>query len=106
MVVVLVAAVGLAYKFALPWWKQKPPPPSGKDMKVVVFDVGQGDSILVVSPTGTTMLVDAGDESKGKQIVEKLKGEGVDHLDYFVATHMHPDHIGGAPAVFGAFKVG
>jgi competence protein ComEC len=68
--------------------------------------VGQGDSILVVSPSGTTMLVDAGDESKGKQVVEALKREGVDHLDYFVATHMHPDHIGGAPAVLGAFKVG
>lgn len=106
MVVVLAAAGVLAYKFALPWWKQRPPPPSGKEMKVVVLDVGQGDSILVVSPTGTTMLVDAGDESKGKQVVETLKREGIDHLDYFVATHMHPDHIGGAPAVFGAFKVG
>jgi competence protein ComEC len=106
MVVVLVAAGMLAYKFALPYWKQRPPPPSGKEMKVVVLDVGQGDSILVVSPSGTTMLVDAGDESKGKQVVEALKREGVDHLDYFVATHMHPDHIGGAPVVLGAFKVG
>src|SRR4051794_30715859 len=106
MVVVLAAAGMLAYNFALPYWKQKPPPPSGKEMKVVVLDVGQGDSILVVSPSGTTMLVDAGDESKGKQVVEALKREGVDHLDYFVATHMHPDHIGGAPVVLGALKVG
>jgi competence protein ComEC len=103
---VLAVAAGAAYKFALPWWKQKPPPPSGKDMKVVVFDVGQGDSILIVSPSGSTMLIDAGDETKGKLVVEGLKREGIDHLDYFVATHAHPDHIGGAPIVLEAFKVG
>jgi beta-lactamase superfamily II metal-dependent hydrolase len=75
-------------------------------MKVVVFDVGQGDSILVVSPEGKTMLIDAGDETKGKQVVQYLKNNGVQQLDYFLATHAHPDHIGGAPAVLGAFKVG
>jgi competence protein ComEC len=101
-----VVVAALAYKFALPWWKQKPPPPSGKDLTVTVLDVGQGDSILVVSPDNKSMLIDAGDQTKGKQVVEKLKALGIDHLDYFVATHMHPDHIGGAPAVLAAFKVG
>jgi len=93
LAIVLVAAAGFVYTFVRPKWKEKPPPPSGKEMKIVVFDVGQGDSILLVSPSGMTMLIDSGDEANGKKVVDGLKRENVDHLDYFVATHPHPDHI-------------
>ncbi len=106
LAIVLVVAAGFVYTYVRPKWKEKPPPPSGKEMKIVVFDVGQGDSILLVSPSGMTMLIDAGDEANGKKVVDGLKRENVDHLDYFVATHPHPDHIGGAPGVLGAMKVG
>jgi beta-lactamase superfamily II metal-dependent hydrolase len=107
LVAVLVALGFVGYKYILPWWNKRPPEPSGKELRVYVLDVGQGDSILIISPEGKTVLVDAGDEKHGKQIVEALKSKGVqDHLDYFVATHSHPDHIGGVPEVFAAFKVG
>jgi competence protein ComEC len=106
LVAVLGALVFVGYKFILPWWNKRPPEPSGKELRVYVLDVGQGDSILIISPEGKTVLVDAGDEKHGKQVVEALKSKGVQQLDYFVATHAHPDHIGGAPEVFAAFKVG
>ncbi|HJU56511.1 MAG TPA: ComEC/Rec2 family competence protein [Pyrinomonadaceae bacterium] len=108
-IAVLVAVLGalgfVGYKYILPWWNKKPPAPSGKELLVYVLDVGQGDSILIVSPEGKTVLVDAGDEKNGKRVVEALKAKGVQQLDYFVATHTHPDHIGGAAEVFAAFKV-
>lgn len=106
LVVFLGALAFIGYKFVLPWWNKQPPPASGKELRVHVLDVGQGDSILVISPEGKTVLFDAGDEKNGKRVVEALRLNGVQQLDYFIATHSHPDHIGGAAEVFNNFKVG
>lgn len=107
LLVVFGAAGFLGYKYALPWWKSKPPPPSGRELQVHVLDVGpvNGDSILVISPAGKTVLIDAGDAGKGKVVLEALKRYNVQQLDYFVATHPHPDHIGAADEVFKSMKV-
>ena len=107
VLVVFLGALGfVGYKFIWPWWNKQPPPASGKELRVYVLDVGQGDAILIISPEGKNVLIDAGDERNGKRVVEALKGYGVQQLDYFIATHAHPDHIGGAAEVFGNFKVG
>lgn len=76
-------------------------------MQIHVLDVGpiNGDSILIISPSGKTVLIDAGDTNKGKTVVEALKKHSVTQLDYFIATHPHPDHLGGAVEVFKAVKV-
>ena len=107
LVVVLGAASFLGWKYVLPWWKLKPPPPSGGELQVHVLDVGpvEGDSILIISPGGKSVLIDAGDAGKGKVIIDALKRYNVQQLDYFIATHPHPDHIGGADEVFKATKV-
>ena len=39
-------------------------------LTVTFIDVGQGDSILVETPSGNTMLVDGGDRSAGDKVVE------------------------------------
>ena len=106
VLVVFLGALGfVGYKFVLPWWNKQPPPASGKELRVHVLDVGQGDSILIISPEGKTVLFDAGDEKNGKKVVEALRANGVQQLDYFIATHTHPDHVGGAAEVFSNFKV-
>ena len=107
LVVVLGAASYLGYKYALPWWKTKPPPASGGELRVHVLDVGpvNGDSILIVSPGGKTVLIDAGDNGKGKNVLEALKRLNVQQLDYFIGTHPHPDHLGGADEVLKGIKV-
>lgn len=105
LVAIAAAVLGVSYKFGLLWWKKQPPPPSGKEMQVHVLDVGQGDSILIVSPEGKVVLIDAGDEKNGKTVVDALRRNNVQQIDYFIATHMHPDHIGGAPEVLNNFKV-
>ena len=102
-----LAAGGVVWKFDLiKRWRARPPKPTG-ELQVHVLDVGpgEGDSILIVSPTGTSVLIDAGDAGKGKVILDALKRYKIEKLDYFVATHPHPDHIGGADEVLNAIKV-
>jgi competence protein ComEC len=72
-----------------------------------VLDVGpvEGDSILIIAPGGKSVLIDAGDAGKGKVVLEALKRHKVEKLDYFIATHPHPDHIGAADEVLNGIKV-
>jgi len=108
VLVLLLGAGGFAfYKWGLPWLRSRPPKPTG-ELQVHVLDVGpiEGDSILIISPTGKSVLIDAGDAGKGKVVLDALKRYKVDRLDYFIATHPHPDHIGGADEVLNAVKVG
>ena len=107
LVVVALAAGYAGWKYVYPWWKTQPPPASGGELTIRILDVGpiNGDSILISSPSGKTVLIDAGDTTKGKAVVEALKRNNIQQLDYFIATHPHPDHIGGAAEVFKAVKV-
>ncbi|HKP39004.1 MAG TPA: ComEC/Rec2 family competence protein [Pyrinomonadaceae bacterium] len=103
-----LAAGGVIWKFDLiNWWRARPPKPQG-ELQVRVLDVGpvEGDSILIISPTGKSVLIDAGDAGKGKVVLEALKQAKIERLDYFIATHPHPDHIGGADEVLNGIKVG
>lgn len=107
LVVVLGAAGFVWLKYVRPWVKLQPPPASGGELQVHVLDVGpgDGDSILIIAPGGKSVLIDSGDTGKGKVVIDALKRYNVQQLDYFVATHPHPDHIGGADEVFKATKV-
>ena len=73
------------------------------DLEVHAIDVGQGDAILVISPDGFTMLVDAGTQSQAASIEAYLLGLGVTELDYTLVTHFHADHVGGMDGVLTAF---
>jgi competence protein ComEC len=81
-------------------------------MEMTAIDVGQGDSILLVTPEGRTLLIDAGgipewmhsDFDLGEQVVSSyLWNRGIDHLDTVAITHPHADHLGGMPAVIANF---
>lgn len=71
------------------------------DVKVVVFDVGQGDSILILGPWGRSVLVDGGPAAAGgydagaHRVVPALKRLGVRTLDAVISTHPDSDHVGG-----------
>jgi competence protein ComEC len=107
LLAVALAGAFVGWKYVLPWWRTQPPPASGGELTIRILDVGpiNGDSIVISSPAGKTVLIDAGDTTKGKAVVEALKRNNVQQLDYFIATHPHPDHIGGSAEVFKAFKV-
>jgi competence protein ComEC len=75
-------------------------------LKIHFIDVGEGDSIFVQTPKGKTVLVDAGNLISGFKVVEYLKKNGIDYLDYLIFTHPHSDHIGGAFFILQMMDVG
>ncbi|MFY9621017.1 MAG: ComEC/Rec2 family competence protein [Pyrinomonadaceae bacterium] len=107
LVLLTAAAGGVVWKFDLiKWWRTQPPKPTG-ELKIVMLDVGpvEGDATLILAPGGKSVLIDAGDAGKGKVVLEALKRHKVEKLDYFIATHPHPDHIGAADEVLNGIKV-
>ncbi len=72
--------------------------------RIVFFDVGQGDAILVQTGTGETLLVDGG--KSDSLLHDRLQRLGVDHIDAIVATHGDADHIGGLLAALEDYDVG
>lgn len=88
-------------------------------MEVTAIDVGQGDSLLVVSPEGRTLLVDAGGPvggvkeaaeaqsafDVGEEVVSPyLWSRRIRRLDVMVLSHAHSDHMGGMAAVMRSFR--
>lgn len=70
------------------------------------IDVGQGDSIFLRSPSGKTMLVDAGTPDSFESIQDVLNGEGVTKLDVVIMTHPHSDHMGSMKKVIENYGIG
>ena len=70
-------------------------------LKVDFIDVGQADSILV-SNKDETMLIDAGNNENGKDIVDFIKSKGITKINYLIGTHPHADHIGGLDDVINS----
>jgi len=80
--------------------------PDGR-VHVVVLDVGQGDAILVIGPTGGRMLVDGGPDPD--RLLVALDGRLPPwdrRLDLVVVTHPHEDHIAGLPLLLERYRVG
>ncbi|WP_028551288.1 ComEC/Rec2 family competence protein [Paenibacillus sp. UNC451MF] len=64
-----------------------------------------GDCIIIQSPDGKTMVIDAGIPEVGPQVVNALSKLGINKIDIAVNTHPHPDHIGGFDSVFKQIPV-
>ncbi len=83
-------------------------------MELEVIDVGQGDSLLLITPEGRTLLIDAGgfggapgavhNFDIGEEVVSPtLWARGLRKLDAVALTHAHGDHIGGMSAILKNF---
>jgi beta-lactamase superfamily II metal-dependent hydrolase len=109
LLLILIAGAASGWFFFKPriqeWWTRSAPEPSGKELRVHVLDVGHGDSILVVAPSGKVVLIDAGETGDGKRIVEAMQRYGAAQIDLLIATHAHADHIGGADELIKAADV-
>ncbi len=99
-----------------------PPAVHPNQLEVTAIDVGQGDSLLVVGPTGLAMLLDAGGPTGaaanaenaaltasafdiGEEVVSPyLWSRHFRRLDVVALTHAHSDHMGGMPAILRNFR--
>jgi competence protein ComEC len=93
------------YPFGTKWTKG--------NLEFTVLDVGQGDSLLVVSPGGKTLLIDGGGAFSGipgsearngadpgeEAVSPYLWSRGLQKLDVVALTHAHQDHLGGLIAI-------
>lgn len=74
------------------------------NLKVYILDVGQADTILI-NNNDHYMLIDAGNNSDGKKLVNYFNKLGIKTFDYMFLTHPHEDHIGGADDVINNFEI-
>lgn len=90
------------------WMGMKPfvGPALGPTVRVDFLDVGGGESILIRTPDGANVLMDAGDDSHSGEVIDFLQRNGVSHLDYLIITSSRRDHIGGVPSVLKGVKIG
>jgi beta-lactamase superfamily II metal-dependent hydrolase len=71
-----------------------------QQLEIHHIDVGQADATLIKSPTGVTMLIDAGNNGNGTGIIlPYLSTLGITRLNYVLNSHFHADHLGGLDEV-------
>ncbi|HKO36725.1 MAG TPA: ComEC/Rec2 family competence protein [Pyrinomonadaceae bacterium] len=125
---VATAAIGFAVTLLLVVVHPFSAAPADGQLRVQFLDVGQGDSALLTTPDGTTILIDGGGQpnfsrasndredgepaferdtrSIGERVVSQyLWSRGLDRVDYLIATHADADHIDGLNDIARNFKV-
>ncbi len=85
-------------------------------LEVTAIDVGQGDSLLLISPQGKTLLIDAGGPTGGTHtsagnfeigenvVSPMLWSRNIRRLDAVALSHAHSDHMGGMISVLRNFR--
>ncbi|MBI2463273.1 MAG: MBL fold metallo-hydrolase [Candidatus Spechtbacteria bacterium] len=94
--------VGVAALFTILLYQEA----QSRSLSISFLDIGQGDSALIVTPSGRTMLVDTGPD--GASVSEGIARHMPFYartIDLIVLTHPDKDHIGGTLAVLKEYDV-
>jgi len=74
-------------------------------LRVTVFDVGQGDSILIQTPSRQDILIDGGPDNRVLNSLGRAMPFFDKTIDLVVLTHPHADHLNGLIEVLRRYKV-
>ena len=77
---------------------------SNSQVDITVMDIGKADCILI-KLQDKAIMIDTGLDKCGASIVDRLKENNIDFLEYLILTHMDKDHIGGADKIIDNIKI-
>jgi len=73
-----------------------------KNLEIYFLDVDQGDSSIIISPSGQVAMIDSGPNES--LILRYLQNLGISQIDLLIATHAHADHITGMDKIIAQYK--
>src|SRR3984885_5491177 len=80
-----------------------------RPLEIFFIDVEGGQSTLIVSPSGQSLLIDTGwrgfEGRDADRIVQAAKAAKVRQIDYLLITHYHRDHVGGVMQLGDQMKI-
>ncbi len=83
--------------------------PAAETLDMWVIDTEGGKSVLLLSPSGQSMLIDTGfpgnNDRDTNRILEACQAAGVKKIDILVMTHYDLDHVNNAPSLVGKIPV-
>lgn len=74
-------------------------------LNIIFFYVGQADCTLI-KLNDDVILIDAGNNNDGKNVVSFLQEKGITQIDYLIGTHADEDHIGGIDDIINSMDIG
>lgn len=84
---------------------EKNPENSNLGLKVVFFNTGKSDGILI-KIENMTLFIDTGDADDSENYSSVMNELGIENIDYIILSHLDSDHIGGAPYLLENYNVG
>lgn len=76
-----------------------------QNVRVTFLDVGQGDAILIQTPSGASVLVDGGKDARVLKQLHAYMPYFNRKIDAVIATHPDADHVGGLADVVRRYDV-
>jgi competence protein ComEC len=101
----------LGFLLLLPMFLNTPQPPAQNNLRLIIFDVGQGLAVAAQTQHHA-LLYDTGPDfsdgadSGNRILIPSLRAMGISKLDGLILTHDDTDHTGGAASVMQAMPIG
>ena len=84
--------------------------PASKSLRIYSIDVEGGQSTLLVTPSGASLLIDTGWPGNSGRDADRvqvaMRDAGITKIDHLLITHYHVDHVGGVPELVKRVPIG